>query len=130
MKAFIVCNILFNKIDTRMLFIFLNSNVNWIFWAVVIIWIFVCFDTKWMESIFKEITKWIGDFRFIWNYLIVFYLLYLRERCNFVGQKWFYSFTEFFCYQWHYLNLAFHKIFFLSFLYNFASEIYLLFIRF
>ena len=32
-----------------------------------------------MDSIFKEITEWIDDFRFIWNYFVVFYLCYLRK---------------------------------------------------
>ena len=40
-----------------------------------------------MDSIYKEITKWIGSFRFIWNYLIIFYQWYLQKSGNFVRQK-------------------------------------------
>ena len=49
-----------------------------------------------MDSIFKKNTKWFSDFKFIWNYLIVFYQCYLQKSGNFVRQKWFYIFPYLF----------------------------------
>ena len=115
MKAFSVRNILVNKNDAWMLLKFLKSNVN------VLIWMFICFGTKWMDSSFKEIPKWIDIFRFIWNYFTILYQLHFRKSSNFVRQKWFSNFPEFLVISdtpWHYLNVAFHNVFLFYMIYS------------
>ena len=45
-----------------------EKNIRHIFSCLISDLNLVYFDSKWMGSIFKQIIKWFGDFRFIWDY--------------------------------------------------------------
>ena len=82
---------------------------------MVLIWIFVCFDTKWMNSIFKEIATWIGDFRYIRNYFLpMIFSEKFSEKCQ---TKMGSEFSRISCCRWNYSNLALHNIFLIYIIY-------------
>ena len=90
----------------------------------------VCFDTKWACSFFKEITKWVGKFRFIWNYFHFFCQGYFRKSCNFMIQKLFNSFSELLINSHILFNQAFHNIFFSHFYIIYGRNSSIFFLRF